>query len=275
MDTWKRSLIQWLAFLLTNSQIGNLAAGKLYRGPWKQFCNPGLNCYSCPAAVTACPIGAMQAVAGSVQYGFSFLVTGSLLLAGIVLGRGVCGYLCPFGLIQELLHKIPLPKRKLPWKFLLYLKYVLLVLFVLLIPAWMTNYAGIGEPAFCKYICPAGTLEGGIPLLLMHPELRQAMGALFAWKMGILILTIAGCIVISRFFCKVLCPLGALYSLLNKYSLFHLDINPEKCVSCGHCKTICPMDVNPVEAPDSGECIRCGSCAKSCPQQAIRLKWGK
>ncbi len=264
-----------MAFALTNAQMGNLAAGKLYRGSWKQFCSPGLNCYSCPAAVTACPIGAMQAVSGSMQYGFSFFVTGFLLLLGLLLGRGVCGYLCPFGLLQELLHKVPFPKRNLPWKPLIYMKYVILFLFVLILPAFFTNYVGIGDPAFCKYVCPAGTLEGGIPLLLTHPELRQAMGTLFAWKLGILVLTLAGCMVTARFFCKVMCPLGAVYGLVNKYSLYHLNIDRNRCVSCGRCRRGCPMEVDPVHSPDSAECIRCGSCEKNCPQQAIKLVWGR
>lgn len=81
----KRKLIQIAAFGFTNSHLGNFAGGKLYTGKWKQFCNPGLNCYSCPAATLACPIGAMQAVAGSMQYNFSFYVVGFLLAAGVLL----------------------------------------------------------------------------------------------------------------------------------------------------------------------------------------------
>lgn len=267
----KRRLIQWIAFGLTNAQAGNLAEGKLYRGPWKEFCSPGLNCYSCPAAVLSCPIGAMQAVAGSLRFSFGFYVTGLLLLFGLFLGRAVCGFLCPFGLLQELLYQVPVPKRRLPWKNLIYLKYVMLLLFVILLPAFAVNYMGIGAPAFCQYICPAGTLEGGILLLLLHPELRQAAGTLFLWKLGILILTIAGCMSVMRFFCKVLCPLGAVYGLLNRFSIYRLSVESEKCVSCGLCGRNCPMETDPAVSPDSAECIRCGLCAKNCPENAIRL----
>ena len=273
--TMKRRLIQWIAFGLTNAQVGNLATGKLYRGSWKQFCSPGLNCYSCPAAVTACPIGAMQAVAGSLQFGFSFYVMGVLLLLGLALGRAVCAFLCPFGLLQDLLHKVPLPKRSLPWRPLVYLKYVFLVVSVLLLPAVATDYMGMGAPAYCEYICPVGTLEGGIPLLLLHPGLRQAMGVLFAWKFGILLLTLLGCMVISRFFCKVLCPLGAVYGLMNRLSVYHLEVEKSRCVSCGRCQKVCPMETDPVRFPGSAECIRCGTCAEWCPRGAIRLTWGK
>ncbi len=271
----KRRLIQWIAFAMTNAQIGNLGMGKLYKGPWKQFCSPGLNCYSCPAAVTACPIGAMQAVGGAGQFNISFYIIGILMLIGILLGRAVCGFLCPFGLFQELLHKLPSPKRLLPWKKLIYLKYVVLIVFVILLPAIFTNYMGIGDPAFCKYICPAGTLEGGIPLLLTHPELRQAAGNLFLWKMMLLLAVIIGSVVIERFFCKVLCPLGAIYGLLNRFSVYHLHVDDKKCISCGACSRLCPMEISPVFSPDSAECIRCGKCAGQCPEQAIHMVWKK
>jgi polyferredoxin len=217
----KRKIIQLISFVLCNPHIKNFADGKLYTGKWKHFCSPGLNCYSCPAAALSCPIGAMQAVSGSMDFKFSFYVTGILLALGTLFGRAVCAFLCPFGLLQELLHKIPSPKIKLPaWT--KYIKYAVLLIFVLLLPVASTNYAGLGEPAFCKYICPAGTLEGGIPNLLLHEELQSLTGSLFILKLSILIITLLACIFIMRFFCKVLCPLGAIYGLCNKFSLFTL-----------------------------------------------------
>ncbi|MGN6711180.1 4Fe-4S binding protein [Anaerocolumna jejuensis] len=266
----KRKFIQVAAFGFTNSHMGNFIGGKLYKGPWKQFCNPGLNCYSCPAATLACPIGALQAVGGSMEFQFSFYVVGLLLSIGILLGRFVCGFLCPFGLFQELLHKIPFPKFKL-WKGFLYIKYFVLIVFVILLPIAFTNYMGIGKPAFCQFICPAGTLEGGIPLLSTHTELRQTIGSLFSLKMTILILTILGCLFVYRFFCKALCPLGAIYGLLNKISIYHLEVNKHQCVGCGKCSKVCRMDVDPLKNPNSVECIRCGECATACPVNAIHL----
>lgn len=219
----KRKLIQITAFGFSNSHVGNFASGKIYTGQWKQFCNPGLNCYSCPAASFACPIGALQAVSGSIDFKFSFYVIGFLLAVGVFLGRFVCGFLCPFGFFQELLNKIPSPKFKVPRPFL-YIKYVILIVFVILLPVVLTNYMGIGKPAFCQFICPAGTLEGGIPLLSMHDELRQTIGSLFSLKLTILIITIIGCILSYRFFCKTLCPLAVIYGLLNKISFYHLNV---------------------------------------------------
>lgn len=270
----KRKLAQVAAFGYSNPYLMNFKGGKLYEGKWKQFCNPGLNCYSCPAAGLACPIGALQAVSGSVNFKFSFYVVGILLAFGVLLGRAVCGWLCPFGLFQELIHKIPSPKLKLKKAFL-YVKYIILVVFVVVLPIAVTDYMGMGKPAFCQYICPAGTLEGGIPLLLSHKALRQTMGSLFTLKMAILIVTIIGCVLIYRFFCRVLCPLGAIYGLLNKISIYKLEVDGNKCVNCGKCKQMCKMEVDPVKTPDSAECIRCGACADACPEGAICLKFGR
>lgn len=268
----KRKIIQIAAFGYSNTYLGNFAEGRLYKGEWKQFCNPGMNCYSCPAARLSCPIGAMQAVSGSMNFKMSFYVTGFVLAFGVLFGRAICGYLCPFGLIQELLYKIPFPKRKLPKGFT-WVKYVLLAVFVLLLPVVSTNALGMGAPAFCEYICPVGTLEGGLPLLATHPELRRTIGGLFSLKVCILIATLIGCLVVCRFFCKVMCPLGAIYGILNKISVYHMEVDRDVCVSCGKCRRVCPMDVDPVETPNSAECIRCGRCVVDCPKQALALRF--
>ncbi len=273
-NSLKRKLIQIAAFGFSNSHISNFGKGKLYTGSWKNFCNPGLNCYSCPAASFACPIGAMQAVSGSAKYNFSFYVTGFLLALGILFGRLICGWICPFGLIQEIIHKIPSPKLKL-WKGFNLIKYIILIVFVILMPVIAVNYMGMGQPAFCQYICPAGTFEGGIPLLTTHPELRQTIGALFGLKAAILVLTLIGCVFIYRFFCKMICPLGAIYGLLNKISMYHIEIDDDKCTECGRCAKVCKMDVDPAKNPNSAECIRCGKCAESCPSKAIHMGFVK
>lgn len=269
----KRKIIQTAAFGFSNSHIGNFHDGTLYTGSWKKFCNPGLNCYSCPAASLACPIGALQAVSGSMDFKFSFYVVGFLLAAGVLFGRFICGWLCPFGLVQELMHKIPSPKLKIK-KGLRAVKYFVLAVFVLLLPVAATNYMGMGKPAFCQYICPSGTLLGGIPMLGKHPELQQTIGTLFSLKMMILVMTIIGCVFVYRFFCKVMCPLGAIYGILNKISIYHLEVDKGRCVNCGKCAKVCKMDVDPVKTPNSSECIRCGKCAFVCPAKAIHIGLG-
>ena len=259
----KRRLIQLAALILTNPHAANFFSGKLYRGDLKNFCAPGLNCWSCPAASFSCPIGAMQAVSGAGGK-FSFYAAGVTLLIGLILGRAVCGFLCPFGFIQELLNKIPSPKISLPRR-LIRVKYFLLIIFVFILPV-ATEF---GEPTFCEYICPAGTLEAGLPLIATHEEFRDVLGNLFALKIFILIAVIIGSIFVHRFFCRVMCPLGAIYGLLNKFSFYQLKYAPNKCVHCGLCKKICPLDLDPPKDFNSAECVRCERCKKVCPTRAL------
>lgn len=269
----RRKLLQLAAFGFTNSDLGNFAKGVINKGDWKKFCVPGMNCYSCPAARFACPIGALQAVNGSMDFSFSFYVVGFLLAVGVLVGRLICGFLCPFGLIQELLHKIPSPKLHLP-KIFTWVKYVLLIGLVFLVPILVTDFMGTGEPAFCQYVCPVGTLEGGLPLMAADAGLRSMAGPLFWWKIGLLVFTLIGCVLICRFFCKVGCPLGAFYGMLNRVSAYHLEVDDDKCLHCGKCAKACPMDVDPCRNPNSPECIRCGHCRAVCPAKAIRFRFG-
>ena len=277
-QAFKRKMIQIAAFGLNNCHIGNFVGekgAKIYTGAWKNFCAPGLNCYSCPAASVSCPIGALQAVTGSMKLDFSFYIVGFLLAAGVLLGRFICGFLCPFGLIQELFAAIPLPKKKLRLpRFARYIKFIVLLVFVIIMPVAVTNIVGMGQPAFCQYICPSGTLLGGIPLLSTHPELNQTIGTLFYWKLFLMIAILLACIPVYRFFCKTLCPLGAIYGILNKVSFYRLTVDDTKCIHCGKCARVCPMDVDPTKTPQSVECIRCGTCAAACPTGAIKLGFG-
>lgn len=268
--SFNRRFVQLLAALLTNQELLNLTSGRLYKGSAKNLCAPGLNCYSCPAATLSCPLGALQAAGGTAGYGFSFYVGGFLLLLGVLWGRLACGFLCPFGLVQDLLSKLPVQKRKL-FPPLRYVKYLLLVVFVLLLPVLLLMVNGVGAPAFCEYICPAGTLEAAVPLLLTHAEYRQAIGGLFVLKSVILVAVLVGCLFISRFFCKMLCPLGAIYGLLNRVSICRLHLDGKSCVSCGACRKVCPMDIDPVAQLHSPECILCGQCVEACPQKALHL----
>nr|WP_330418095.1 MULTISPECIES: 4Fe-4S binding protein [unclassified Blautia] len=270
-----RGWIQAAATLLTNIHIPNLLKGKIYQGNVKTMCVPGLNCYSCPAATGACPIGAFQAVVGSSKFKFTYYITGFFILLGVLLGRFICGFLCPFGWFQDLLHKIPgkkLSTAKL--KPLRYLKYVILVVFVILLPAFVTNSLGMGDPFFCKYICPQGVLEGAIPLSLANSGIRAALGHLFTFKFTVLALFIILSILFYRPFCKWICPLGAIYSLFNKVSFLKIQVDHEKCVGCQKCSRVCKMDVNVVDTPNHPECIRCGECMKACPTDAICYHYG-
>ena len=271
----RRNSIQLFATFLTNIHLPNFLQGVLYNGKVKQVCVPGLNCYSCPGATGSCPVGSFQAVVGSSKFNFSYYITGLLIFFGIMLGRFICGFLCPFGWFQDLLHKIPTKKfstKKL--KVLRYLKYGVLLITVVALPILLTNNAGTGSPYFCKYICPQGILEGGIPLSLVDKTIRATLGTLFTLKFTILMAVIILSVLFYRPFCKWLCPLGAFYALFNKISFLNYHVDGHKCVSCGKCRRTCKMDVDITKNNAHTECIRCGECLKGCPTQAISMQWG-
>lgn len=267
-----RTCVQAAWTFLSNCYAVGFAEGKIYTGPLKHICFPGLNCYSCPGAVGVCPIGSLQAVMGSWKFSVSLYVGGFLMLVGALLGRFVCGWLCPFGLVQDLLYKIPFIRKinRFPGdKVLRYLKYVILLVFVILMPLFVVDIVGQGAPAFCKYICPSGTLLGGIPLVFKNPALQAMVGFLFHWKVAILLVTVFLSILIYRPFCKYICPLGATYALFNRASLYRLRVDKDQCINCGLCAKACKMGVDPVKTPNSAECIRCGDCTKACPKGAL------
>ena len=274
----RRGWIQAGATLLSNAHLNGFLQGRLYTGPIKTACVPGLNCYSCPAAVGSCPIGALQAVITGNQHNFSFYVVGILLLFGVLMGRLVCGFLCPFGWIQELLHKIPGRKirvSKAVDRPLRLFKYGVLLIFVLALPMFVTDAFKLGTPWFCKWICPVGTLEGGIPLIAANESLRAGLGFTFWWKMLLLLFTIVFSMLVYRPFCRYVCPLGAFYALFNRWSLSRLKCDHGRCTSCGSCARACPMEVNMPGNLNSTECIRCGRCVHSCPEDAISLQFGE
>lgn len=278
-----RLIVQALWTALTNGYVYGYTEGKIYTGQAKNICVPGLNCYSCPGAFGACPIGSLQAVLDSPAFKMSCYVFGFLMLFGSLLGRFVCGWLCPFGLIQDLIYKIPLfkksilKKRKnLPGhKYLIYLKYVILIVFVILLPSLLTDSTGTGSPWFCEYICPSGTLLGGIPLTILNSDLRRAIGGRYAWKIILLCVFLISDLIVYRPFCKYICPLGAVYSVFNPISFYRFRIDKDACVSCGICKEVCKMDIKVWEHPNSTECIRCGECKNACPKGAIKLNFLK
>ncbi len=275
----KRRLIQLYAALLTNANIKGFFSGNIYTGSTKYFCVPGLNCYSCPGAVGACPLGALQNALAQSGTAAPWYVLGILILFGLLLGRTICGFLCPIGLGQELLYKIKTPKLKKSryTRILSYLKYVVLAVFAIAIPltyGLMDPTVGGPVPGFCKYICPAGTFGGAIGLLINpnNAGLYDMLGPLFTWKFCVLCVICVACVFIFRAFCRFLCPLGALYGFFNKIALLGVKLDKNKCTDCGLCISHCKMDVKKV---GDHECINCGECMDVCPAKAISWKGSK
>ena len=272
----KRRLIQIYVALLYNANIKGFITGNISIANTKYACVPGLNCYSCPGAVGACPLGALQNAFAQSETRAPYYILGIIGLYGLIFARTVCGFLCPVGLGQELLHLIPSFKIKKSriTRVLSYLKYVVLVVLVVGLPI-LYGMQGIAVPGFCKYICPAGTLGGGVGLLINPAnwngsrDLLNMLGSIFTWKFALLCAILVMCVFVYRPFCRFLCPLGAIYGFFNKIAFLGVKVDKLKCTDCGLCVNHCQMDVKHV---GDHECIHCGKCIKVCPVKAISWK---
>ena len=269
-----RTAVQLIFTIVTNGYMYGFLQGKIYRGSLKYACVPGLNCYSCPGAVASCPLGALQALLNRQGFQVPFAARGFFFLFGSLFGRFVCGWLCPFGLVQDLLHRIPLfrKRKRLPFHHVLkYGKYVVLVCLVVVGSSFL--FGGFAKvPAFCKYLCPSGTLLGALPLLGANEALRGQAGGLFFWKLGLLVFLLLLSVKVYRPFCQYLCPLGAIYGWFNRFSLVQVHWEEERCIFCRACQRACPVDLSPREISRSPECIRCGKCAEVCPEKCIHFR---
>ena len=270
----QRRLIQLYAALLYNAHLKGYITGNIYTGAMKNLCVPGFNCYSCPGAIGACPLGALQNAIAASGNRTPYYVLGILLLYGLTLGRTICGVLCPLGLLQDLVHKIPTVKirKNHVTHVLSYLKYVILAIFVVIIPLWY-SLQSYPVPAFCKYICPGGTFGGALGLLANPANFDKysMLGILFTRKFLILLIITGLCVLIYRAFCRFLCPLGAIYGLFAKVCVIGVKVEAPKCTDCGRCVRECPMDIRRV---GDHECIHCGKCLDVCPTKAISYKAG-
>ena len=270
----KRKVIQLYSALLYNAYMKGFVTGEIFQGKSKSICLPGLNCYSCPGAIGACPLGSIQNALAESKTKLPTYVFGIILLYCIIFGRTICGFLCPVGLLQELLYKIKTPKvrKSKITRCLSYFKYVLLFVLVIGLPLiYSFQEKGIPLPAFCKYICPAGTFEGAIFLLInkANTSFFDMLGTLFTWKFFLLIVFIVASLFIYRFFCRFFCPLGAIYGIFNKLSILGVKVDKSACNHCNACINTCKMDVKEV---GDHECIQCGDCMKVCGCKAIKWK---
>ena len=266
----KRIAVQAVATALANGNLPGWLTGSLYRGPLKSVCVPGLNCYSCPGALGACPVGSWQSAMSGAYPKFPLYVLGLLLLFALAFGRMICGWLCPFGLVQDLLHRVPVPKLgKKSWmRPLTRFRWAMLILAGA--GAYLAYFAvGTGKPLFCAYVCPAGMLEGALPLMALRPELFQAAGRLTVWKGAILAAFLLAMTAVYRPFCRFACPLGLWYGFWNRLAIFGVAVDETTCVHCGRCAQVCPMDA---EIAGDAHCISCGKCVTECPTAAISFR---
>lgn len=215
---------------------------------------PVLFCHGYPYACVACPLGIIQIYSASLAA--PAMTIGFLMLSGLFIGRAACGWLCPFGLIQDLLAKQSSKKLRRVW----WVKFASLALAVL-------ASAYLGSSAFCA-VCPAGTFWATIPYVLEEPS--SATQLLVIAHFASLALVIALSIRFMRFWCRYLCPLGSM-GAFNKVSRLTI-LRGAECTNCGACLSACPMGIEQVrEIGVSTDCVLCGLCVDACPLKCLRL----
>ena len=231
-----------------------------------------------PSIHAICPFGGLESLYQLFTTGsfVSKIFAGTMILfvitlvIAIIFRRSFCGLICPFGAIQEFFGKLgqKLFKKRLliPYiidKPLRYLKYVILAVTVFY--AWKT--AGLWMTPFDPWSAYAHLSEG-----LESVWKESAIGLI------ILLITILGSLVYDRFFCKYLCPMGALYAIVGKISPFKVARNEDACIGCGKCSKVCPMNIDVQHKKDvkSSECINCQTCILNCPKAgALENREGK
>lgn len=223
------------------------------------MCGPVLHCHSCPLATFACPIGII-AQFGALHI-FPFIAIGLLIVVGGLVGSLICGWVCPFGFLQDLVAKVPTHKYDPP-KWAGHLRYVVLIVTVLAVP----YFFGEGHPLFFCRLCPAAALEKWVPDMAGQAIAGQKVIWPNAIKLTVLGLFLVAIFFVKRPWCRILCPLGAVFSLFNRISVFLLRLDPDKCNNCERCNKLCEYDIDPQVSPNDSRCIRCLECTRCGPK---------
>ena len=213
------------------------------------------HCYGCPLASFACPVGVVAGM--TALHVLPLLAIGVVAAVAAMVGSLVCGWACPFGFLQDLLHKIPVPKFRLPgWSG--HLRLPLFLGLVVAVPYWTRSLF------FCD-VCPSGTINrlwqqaAGIPLQFKTPE-----GLVAIFSLVFLAVVLALALFTLRPFCNLLCPIGGFLGLFNRISGYHVAVDKERCADCGRCQSLCPQGIDPVATPGHSQCNLCLECTRAC-----------
>ncbi|MBN1672433.1 MAG: 4Fe-4S binding protein [Kiritimatiellae bacterium] len=246
-------LFRRLARLRWKVQVFSFVAlNALWFERWRGYrltnvCLPILNCHGCPAAATYCPVGVIGDMLKLRLV--PWLALGTFGVVGLLFGRLSCGWVCPFGALQDLIATIPIPKLKPP-RWTRFIKYAVLLGMVIIVPIAIgteTNWF------FCG-ICPDATLLANGWRLVVEGKLIAANRLLFlALFLGLVLF-------VNRGFCRLVCPIGAGLALFNRVSLFSIKFDKRRCSECMQCLRRCPVEEGPMRKPRGAECIYCLKC---------------
>jgi ferredoxin-type protein NapH len=288
-----RRIVQFISFLLFSAIVFNLGV--------LPFLLPVLWTWGLPQNTVG---DAFTAIQLTFYNGFfPWLAFASFLVTGILIGKALCGWVCPFGFIQDLTVYVkrrktePSPRTH---DTILYTKYVglAIILFISItfavsktmgISSGYESALGIFVKAPFTAISPAQTLFSTLPTMALNLKnaigataLSDIIGGVGKWtallwaQLVFLIIVLAIMVYTPRGFCRYLCPHGAIMAIMNRFSFIGLHREPTKCtkVGCGKCVQACPMRVPIMDLPwekfSHPECIYCMKCADACDNKAIR-----
>ena len=291
-----RRIVQFLSFTFFSAIIFNLGAlPLLFPVLWTW----GLQQNTAGDAFTALQFALYDAV-------FPWLALASFLIVGVLIGKSLCGWICPFGFVQDLVGFIKRKQADFSSRThdsMVYMKYFVLgiALFVS-VTFSVSKLMGTGDGyekaigIFTKApfttLSPAETLFGTVPkmifnfrMALVSKSVMDAMSGistlppLFWVQFFIMAFVLVFAAFIPRGWCRYFCPHGAIMAVLNRFSFLGLRRDPVKCArgGCRLCVSACPMRVPILDLPwekfSDPECIYCMKCADACHDKAIKLKY--
>jgi len=277
LQRW-RHIVQFLTFIFLNGKFWGLASTVLIV--------PYLHSTQSPFSTVS---GAYESLEYTIAKGlFPLLVLGVIYLTASTVGRVYCGWACPFGMVQDFLSYLPFKKEKISTTTSASLKDVkwAVVAFSVLISVLaayrretiekagmdIAHPVGVFSDSPFSVFSPASTLFVYIPYMITWKNTVLSTVGMIGWlKMGLLILALAPSIYIPRFFCRFLCPMGALLEPLSKYKMLriHRSSKQTKEELNKILADVCPMGVqvtNEADFIDHPGCIHCGRCVTEAPK---------
>ncbi len=261
----RRWLTGWMTFVI--ARVGILRVTSVCpvkRSSLGVF--PFINCQSCELATGACPVGTFQMalLKGKIPY----LAMATVILVGAVLGRWICGWLCPFGFLSDIFDRFS-KHKKFPKK-AGYIKFVLLgIIIITSILSFKSNKQVL---PFCAIVCAGGFFYGLLPYYVTtgFGNLKGKLPffhvlVLYHIAYAVTFLTLAYRYS-GRFFCRYICPMGAVLGLFNKIALVRIEHDSSSCNNCNACNKVCPMGADLCQDSflDRTNCIACARCVKVC-----------
>jgi ferredoxin-type protein NapH len=294
-----RRIVQLLSFIFFSAMVFNLGAlPLLFPVLWTW----GLKTNTVGDAFTA-----IQLTLGGWNLAyviFPWLALASFVIAGVLIGKALCGWVCPFGFVQDLIGYIRKRQTDLSARThdtMIYVKYFVLAVSLFISGTFSASKLTGGNSSYSKalgvfaqapftVLSPSETLFATIPRLISGIQASgnipsdilsgiAGLPPLFWVQFAIMVIVLVFVAYVPRSFCRYICPHGAIMALMNNFSFIGLRREPFKCEKggCRSCVLVCPTRVPILDLPwekfSHPECIYCMKCVDACEHGAIKLTY--